>query len=211
MALSVTMALIGSLIFSVTLVPLLAYWMLRRKLPHQDNWLVAGAKRLYLPVLAWALENKRKIVAIALGAFVLSIVAASRLGSEFLPELDEGTFWINFDLPSSISTSEAARVLHTVRKALLGIPEVRTTVSKAGQPEDGTDPKTTSMAEVYVDVKPKEEWRAGLTRERLIDDMDHAISAIPGIDPDKQFARRFQDHPAQLLPVLFATHAGVHV
>ena len=183
MALSVTMALVGSLIFSVTLVPLLAYWMLRRKLPHQDNWLIAGAKRLYLPVLAWALENKRKIVAIALGAFVLSIVAASRLGSEFLPELDEGTFWINFDLPSSVSTSEAAHVLHTVRKALLGIPEVRTTVSKAGQPEDGTDPKTTSMAEVYVDVKPKEEWRAGLTRNRLIDDMDHAISAIPGIDP----------------------------
>ncbi len=183
MALSVTMALIGSLVFSLTLVPLLAYWMLRRKLPHGDNRLVAGAKNIYRPVLEWALNNKRKVVAIAIGAFLLSIAAASRLGSEFLPELDEGTFWVNFDMPSSVSLAEGARVLHQVRKALATIPEVRTTVSKAGQPEDGTDPKTTSMAEVYVDVKPKEEWRTGLTRDNLIDEMDHAISRIPGIDP----------------------------
>ena len=183
MALSVTSALIGALIFSLTLVPLLAYWMLRRKLPHGDNRLVASAKSIYQPVLEWALEHRRKVVIIALGAFALSIVAASRLGSEFLPELDEGTFWINFDLPSSISQQEAAEVLHRARKLLSTVPEVRTVVSKAGQPEDGTDPKTTSMVEIYVDVKPKEEWRKGVTRNQLIDEMDHALSAIPGIDP----------------------------
>ncbi len=183
MALSVTMALVGSLVFSLTLVPLLAYWMLRKKLPHGDNRLVSWAKRIYEPTLEWALDNRRKIVAIALGTFMLSIAAASRLGSEFLPELDEGTFWVNFDMPSSVSIAEAARVLHQVRKVLLTVPEVRTTVSKSGQPEDGTDPKTTSMAEVYVDVKPKEEWRPGLSRDDLIDDMGRAISAIPGIDP----------------------------
>ena len=183
MALSVTSALIGALVFSLTLVPLLAYWMLRRKLPHGDNRLVASAKSIYEPVLAWALDNRRKVAIIALGAFALSIVAASRLGSEFLPELDEGTFWINFDLPSTISQQEATAVLHRARKLLMAVPEVRTAVSKAGQPEDGTDPKTTSMVEIYVDVKPKEEWRKGITRSDLIDQMGHALLTIPGIDP----------------------------
>jgi cobalt-zinc-cadmium resistance protein CzcA len=183
MALSVTTALVGSLIFSLTLVPLLAYWMLRKKLPHGDNRVVAGAKHLYAPVLAWALERRRTVVAIALGVFALSMVAASRLGSEFLPELNEGTIWVNLRLPSSISNDEATRVLHQVRQALLKVPEVRTTVSKAGQPEDGTDPKTISMAEVFVDVKPQEQWRKGLTKEQLIDEMDKAVSAIPGMEP----------------------------
>ena len=183
MALSVTSALIGALVFSLTLVPLLAYWMLRRKLPHGDNRLVGAAKRLYAPVLAWALSRQRLVLGIALGAFALSIVAASRLGSEFLPELNEGTFWANFDMPSSVSSEEAAKILRLARKALGSIPEVRTSVSKAGQPEDGTDPKTLSMAEIFIDVKPQEEWRKGLTRDMLIDEMDHKLSAIPGIDP----------------------------
>ena len=183
MALSVTTALIGSLIFSLTLVPLLAYWMLRKKLPHGDNRLVTSAKRLYQPVLDWALSHRRQVVGIALGMFALSIVAASRLGSEFLPELNEGTFWVNFDMPSSVSSEEASKLLLMARKALLTVPEVRTVVSKAGQPEDGTDPKTLSMAEVFVDVKPQEEWRKGQTREHLIDEMERKLSVIPGIDP----------------------------
>jgi cobalt-zinc-cadmium resistance protein CzcA len=183
MALSVTAALIGSLVFSLTLVPLLAYWMLRKGLPHADNRLLTWCKRVYLPVLEWALNKPRKVMLIAVGAFALSIVAASRLGSEFLPELNEGTFWVNWDMPASISQQEASQVLRRARTQLLKIPEVRTVVSKAGQPEDGTDPKTLSMAEVFVDVKPVEEWRKGLTREQLIEEMDFQLTRIPGIDP----------------------------
>lgn len=183
MALSVTTALIGSLIFSLTLVPLLAYWMLRRKLPHGDNRVLRTAKGLYAPVLDLALSHQRKVVLIALAAFAVGLGAASRLGSEFLPELNEGTIWVNLRLPASVSNDEAARMLRTAREALLTVPEVRTTVSKAGQPEDGTDPKTISMAEVFVDVKPPEQWRKGLTREQLILDMERAVTAIPGLVP----------------------------
>ena len=183
MALSVTTALIGALIFSLTLVPLLAYWMLRKKIPHGDNRVVASSKRVYEPVLTWALERRRTVVVIALSVFALAMVAASRLGSEFLPELNEGTIWVNLRLPSSVSTEEASRALRNVRKALLTVPEVRTTISKAGQPEDGTDPKTISMAEVFVDIKPQEEWRKGLTKEQLIDEMDRVVSALPGMAP----------------------------
>ncbi len=183
MALSVTTALVGSLIFSLTLVPLLAYWMLRKKVPHGDNRVVSASKRFYEPVLAWALVKRRTVVVIALAVFALSIAVASRLGSEFLPELNEGTIWVNLRLPASISNAEAARVLRSVRKALLTIPEVVTAVSKAGQPEDGTDPKTISMAEIFVDIKPESQWRTGLTKEQLIDQMDKAVSRIPGMEP----------------------------
>ncbi|MES2414517.1 MAG: CusA/CzcA family heavy metal efflux RND transporter [Pseudomonadota bacterium] len=192
MALSVTTALVGALIFSLTLVPLLAYWMLRRKIPHGDNRVVASSKRLYAPVLNWALEHRRTVVIIALGVFALAMVAASRLGSEFLPELNEGTIWVNVRLPSSVSNDEATRMLRNVRKALLTIPEVRTTVSKAGQPEDGTDPKTISMAEVYVDLKPEEQWRTGLTKAQLINEMDKAVSALPGMEPS--FSQPIRDN-----------------
>ena len=192
MALSVTTALVGSLIFSLTLVPLLTYWMLRKKLPHGDNKVVASAKSFYKPILAWALTHRSKVVAIALSLFALAILAASRLGSEFLPELNEGTIWVNVRLPSSVSNSEATRILREVRLALLKVPEVRTTVSKAGQPEDGTDPKTISMAEVFVDVKPPEEWRKGLTKEQLIDEMDRAVSALPGMEPS--FSQPIRDN-----------------
>ena len=124
--------------------------------------------------------------------FGLSIGAASRLGSEFLPELNEGTIWVNVRLPSSVSTDEAARILHTVRAALLAVPEVRTTVSKAGQPEDGTDPKTISMAEVFVDLKPATEWRKGATKESLIEEMSRKVTAIPGMQPS--FSQPIRDN-----------------
>ena len=183
MALSVTAALVGSLVFSLTLVPLLSYWMLRKGLPHADNGVVAFAKRVYRPVLAWALAHRRHVIGIAVACFVLAMVTASRLGSEFLPELNEGTIWVNLRLPASISNDEATRTLRQVRQVLLSVPEVRTTVSKAGQPEDGTDPKTISMAEVFVDLKPPEQWRTGLTRERLIEEMEQAVTALPGMEP----------------------------
>ncbi len=183
MALSVTAALIGALVFSLTLVPLLSYWMLRKGLPHSDNRVVSRAKQIYTPVLNWALAHRRKVVGIALGCFVLAMVTASRLGSEFLPELNEGTIWVNVRLPASVSNDEATRILRQIRQTLLSVPEVRTTVSKAGQPEDGTDPKTISMAEVFVDLKPTEQWRKGLTREQLIDEMEQAVSALPGMEP----------------------------
>ena len=192
MALSVSTALIGSLIFSLTLVPLLAYWMLRKRLPHGDNRIVAAAKRLYTPVLDWALERRRTVAGIALLAFGLSVGVASRLGSEFLPELDEGTIWVNLRLPASVSMQEATRILRTVRAALHSVPEVNTVVSKAGQPEDGTDPKTISMAEIFVDLKPAEQWRKGETKATLIERMDRAVSAIPGMEPS--FSQPIRDN-----------------
>jgi cobalt-zinc-cadmium resistance protein CzcA len=192
MALSVVAALIGSLIFSLTLVPLLAYWMLKKGLPHGDNSLVAWCKRVYTPALDWALSNTRKVVLISVTAFVLALGLASQLGSEFLPELDEGTTWVNFRLPTSASNDEVAKILKMARKSLLSVPEINTVVSKAGQPEDGTDPKTLSMVEIFVDIKPPEFWRKGMTKAKIIDEMDAVLSKIPSIEPS--FSQPIRDN-----------------
>ena len=192
MALSVTTALIGSLIFSLTLVPLLAFWLLRKKVPHHDNWIVATSKRIYTPVLDWAMIHRRTVILIGVATFGVAVACAGRLGSEFLPELNEGTIWMNLRLPSSISTEEATRVARKVRQALRTVPEVETVVSKAGQPEDGTDPKTISMFESFVGLKPIETWRPGYTKERLLEEMDKAVSAIPSMEPS--FSQPIRDN-----------------
>src|SRR6266404_2211769 len=102
MAYTVTSALIGSLLFSLTLVPLLCFYLLRRRLPHEENIVVRASKRVYEPVLDWALLHRKTVIGAAVIALAAGLASTSFLGSEFLPELNEGTIWINVMLPSSI-------------------------------------------------------------------------------------------------------------
>jgi cobalt-zinc-cadmium resistance protein CzcA len=181
MAYTITAALIGSLLFSLTLVPLLCFILLRH-VPDEENRLVRACQRLYRPVLEWALAHRRTVIAAALGLLALSLGGATLLGSEFLPELNEGAIWVNAMLPEGISVSEASRESARIRALLGRFPEVRTVISKAGRPEDGTDPKLINMAEFFVDVKPPSEWTRRITKEQLVVEMDRALQAIPGID-----------------------------
>jgi Putative silver efflux pump len=113
----------------------------------------------------------------------LSLGAATQLGSEFLPELNEGAIWVNAMLPDGISVSEASRECARIRALLRQFPEVRTVISKAGRPEDGTDPKLINMAEFFVDVKPVSEWTRHITKEQLVAEMDHALDAFQASTP----------------------------
>jgi cobalt-zinc-cadmium resistance protein CzcA len=117
MAWTVSSALIGSLILSLTVVPLACSWFLRR-VSHDDNRLVAWSKRVYAKVLDWSLVKPKVVVLVAVISFLLSGVIATRLGSEFLPELNEGSIWVNLTLPTSVSPEEAQRVMRQVRHAL---------------------------------------------------------------------------------------------
>ena len=183
MAYTVVSALIGSLLFSLTLVPLLCFYLLRGPLPHDDNFLVRFIKRLYKPTLVAALNHRFLVVVAALAALAVSIAVVPQLGSEFLPELNEGTIWVNFTLPPGISLSEVQSTLAKVRARLHEFPEVRSVISQAGRPEDGTDPKPINMVEVFVDIKPPEEWTRKIEKEELIVEMEKALDAIPGIKP----------------------------
>ncbi len=182
MAWTVTSALIGSLLFSLTLVPLLCLAFLRGNVPHEETWIVRRLKRSYLPSLRAALDRPRLVVAGAVAALCVSIALVPRLGSEFLPELNEGTVWVNATLPPGISVEEARRVCRQIRDLLRRTPEVNSVISKSGRPEDGTDPKPINMAEVFVDFKPASQWRPGMTKQRLIDEMGHNLDTLPGVE-----------------------------
>jgi cobalt-zinc-cadmium resistance protein CzcA len=192
MAWTVTSALVGSLLLSLTLVPLLCMKWLRKDIAHGDNRLVEALKRRYEPALRWAIGRPRHLVLIAVGALAGSIALATQLGSEFLPELNEGTTWVNLTLPPSVSPQEAQEQARAVRAALHNVPEVRTAISKVGRPDDGTDPKIFNSAEVYVDFIPESQWRRGLSKDDLIREMDAAVSAIPGMEPS--FSQPIRDN-----------------
>ncbi len=182
MAWTMTSALIGSLLMSLTLVPVLCFILLRGKLPHRENLVVRSCKRAYEPVLRWALRSPWQVLAIALLALGAALASSSKLGSEFLPELNEGTIWINLNLPPGVSVTETMTQTARARAALATVPEVATAVSKAGRPEDGTDPKPLNMVEIFVGLKPESEWRKGYAKDDIIAQMDRALATIPGID-----------------------------
>jgi cobalt-zinc-cadmium resistance protein CzcA len=182
MAWSVTSALVGSLILSLTLVPLLCLALLRKNLPHEENALVRACKRVYEPVLAWAIGNKKMVVAIAVAALAASLAVVPKLGTEFLPELNEGSIWVNVNLPPSVSVTDAQQMTAKFRAALASVPEVESVISKTGRPEDGTDPKLINMCEILVNLKPESRWRQGVKKQQLIDEMDRAMSRFPAIE-----------------------------
>src|SRR5262249_45620928 len=105
-----------------------------------------------------------------------------RLGTEFLPELNEGAVWINVTLPTSVSVSEAQELTGRIRAAIRAVPEVASVTSKAGRREDGTDPKLINMAELLVDLKPDSEWRRGVDKSLVLRRMDSEIAKIPGLE-----------------------------
>ena len=192
MAYSVTFALLGSLILSLTLVPLLCYKWLSKNLPHHDPAIVRFSKAAYAPVLKWSLANPIKVIGLALLALGLSFAALPRLGTEFLPELNEGSLWLNVKLPSSVSVSEAQAQNGQIRRILMKTPEVNTVISKAGRPEDGTDPKLINMAEFLVDLKPESEWKRAISKRQVMDEMEKALLALPAIKPS--FSQPIRDN-----------------
>ena len=182
MAWTVTSALVGSLLFSLTLVPLLCLFLLRKNIPHQENALVRFIKRPYLFALRWALARPLAVVGAALAVFIASLALVPKLGTEFLPELNEGSIWVNANMPAGISVEQARAYCRRMREILHQTPEVRSVISKSGRPEDGTDPKPINMAEIFVDLKPPSEWKRGLKKEEIIEEMDRNLDALPGIE-----------------------------
>lgn len=192
MAYTITSALAGSLIFSLTLVPVLCVYLMGKAPPEKETFIVRLSLRVYRTSLRLALARPAVVVLIAAVCLIGSILLVPQLGSEFLPELNEGSIWVNFTLPAGVSPSEVNRTLHKARVALLAIPEVSRVVSQAGRPDDGTDPKPINMAELLVDLKPDAEWRPHKTKEDLIAQMDSTLDAMPGIKPS--FSQPIRDN-----------------
>jgi len=181
MAYSVVSALVASLLLSLTLVPLLCHWVLRNKLSHAEPGILKLAKRVYAPTLQWALRKRRMVLGAAAAGLAIALAAATQLGSEFLPELNEGSVWLNITLEPSVSISEAQLQAKRIRELVRLTPEVEGVVSKLGRPEDGTDPKIASQIEALVDLFAEEDWKRGLSKKQVLAEIDANLRTVPGI------------------------------
>jgi cobalt-zinc-cadmium resistance protein CzcA len=180
MANTVASALVGALLFSLTLVPVLCTLALRGAKEHHSP-LVIWSERAYRPALDWTLRHRAIVVGAALCALGATFVALRQVGSEFLPELNEGVLWTTATLPSSVSLEEAQRVVPQIRARLMFFPEVKQVVSQLGRPEDGTDAKAVNNAEFFIDLRPQSEWRSAHSLDQLIEKMNASLRQIPGI------------------------------
>ncbi len=183
MANTVVSALIGAMLMSFTLVPVLCYYAVRRGKPLRDSPVLEGARRAYFPTLDFAMRRPWVILVLALGALAATVTLIPRLGSEFLPELNEGGLYIHVDLPPNLSMTEARKLIPRIDSLLRRTPEVTELLSQLGRPEDGTDPKLLINLETFVKLKPMGDWRSGIhTLDDIVAEMDRNLAELPGID-----------------------------
>lgn len=160
MALTVMFALVGALVLALTLMPALCSWLLTGDIREEDPLLIRWAKRLYTPVLAFSLHFRWLVVACAIGLFALSALVFSRLGAEFVPQLDEGSLTVQLIRTTSISLDASIAMQERSEKVLLEkFPEVAYTFSRLGTAEVATDPMGPNVADTYIMLKPSPEWR----------------------------------------------------
>jgi cobalt-zinc-cadmium resistance protein CzcA len=191
-------ALAGALLATFTVTPVLAALLLPKHIEETETIIVRALRSSYTPVLRWALGNLTIAVLIGAVFLGLSVAAASRLGSEFLPALEEGNFWIRAAMPSTMSLDAGTVVTGKMREILLRHPEVLTVVSQHGRPDNGSDASPFSNVELFAPLKPFDEWPANLTKEQLTDQLQKEFSEeLPGIGFN--FSQYIQDNVEEAL------------
>lgn len=181
LAFTKTFAMVGATILAVTLVSVLCTYLIGGKVhSEQANPVMRFLGRIYEPALDFALRRRAIALAIAVGLFAVAILLATRIGSEFMPPLNEGDVMFMPVTDPAISIDEANRIMSKQDELLMTFPEVAWAVGKAGRAETSTDPAPINMNETIIHLKPEDEWRSGVTRESLISEMDEKLR-MPGV------------------------------
>ncbi len=181
LAFTKTFSMMGSAIIAITLVPVLMYWLMRGKMPPESANPVSGFFiKLYSPVIRWVLKYKKTTILLNLLALGIAIPMFMSLGSEFMPPLDEGSIlYMPVTLPN-VSITEAKRIIQVQDKIIMSVPEVKEVLGKVGRAETSTDPAPVSMFESIITLKPKDQWRPGITKNDIVADLDSKLQ-IPGV------------------------------
>jgi cobalt-zinc-cadmium resistance protein CzcA len=179
MAFTLSFALLGSLILSLTLVPALSSWFVKGQ--HRETRAMHWLRQAFRPGFDWVLAHSKPTLLAAVGVLVGSLALGTRLGTEFLPALDEGNIWLRVTMPVGISLEQAKVVERQVRTIILMYPQVRQVVTQLGRPDDGTDSKGSNNLEIYVDLRPRGQWGDVHDKDELIDHMYGQMSQIPGL------------------------------
>ena len=185
MAWTVAFALLGALVFSMLVAPMLSSFLFRQGVREWRNPVMEYLKNSYRTSLKWAIEHRYATVGSAAVGFLFAIylTVGGVIGSEFLPHLDEGALWVRGTLAPSTGPTEGTRVANQARVILCSFPEVTQCTSQVGRPDDGTDHTGFFDTEYFLDLKPKEQWRPVFhkNKERLIGAMDREVEKIPGV------------------------------
>jgi cobalt-zinc-cadmium resistance protein CzcA len=174
-------ALLGALIFTLTLVPALSSILLKKNVKEKHNPIVTFVEKGVMKAFNLTYRFPRTSILIAIGVMGLSFASVKFLGTEFLPELDEGALWVEAELPMSVSLQEANNVSNKMVDILHEFPEVKQTLAQVGRTNDGTDPKGFFNVQIQVDLKPKDQWKRKITEDKLIDEMDVQLRKLPGL------------------------------
>jgi heavy metal efflux system protein len=184
MAETMSFALIGALILTLTLVPVLASYWFKKGVREQSNRAYEWMKRKYATQLDWALERPKLTMLIASLIFGATLLLVPFIGGEFMPHLDEGALWVRATMPYTISFEEASKIAPQIRAILMAYPQVTVVGSELGRPDDGTDPTGFFNCEFYVGLKPYKDkvWSGDInTKAKLIEAINRKLSAFPGI------------------------------
>jgi len=180
MAFAISFAMIGSLIFSLTVIPVLCSFFLKGG-SEEDTWIMRLIKRPYLPMLRFSITHRGKVLAGAIVALVLSLAVVPLLGTEFVPALEEGSILYRATLAPSAGLEEGLRTATELEKMAMTFPEVADVVSKVGRAEAGGDPEPVNNIEATVTLKPEDEWETGRDKPELVEAMEEKFSSFPGV------------------------------
>jgi heavy metal efflux system protein len=175
-------ALLGALILTLTLVPLLSSILLKKNVREKHNRFVEGVTNGVMGMFTYTYRHKGITLVTAAIVVVVGFFMFKFLGTEFLPELDEGAIYIRATCPLSVALDDSKIVADKMRGIIKQFPEVKQVMSQTGRPNDGTDATGFYNIEFHVDIYPKKEWKSGWTKEELIDSMQRKLSVFPGID-----------------------------
>jgi len=196
MAKTYAYALAGGLLATFTISPALSALLLPDRVRETETWLVRALSRIYRPTLEFALANRAITLSGAAGLLLLAVLAVRVLGLEFLPKLEEGNLWIRATMPATISLEEGNGFVNRMRRLIKTFPEVDSVVSQHGRPDDGTDATGFFNAEFFVPLKPADQWRPGLDKDKLTAEMLARLEAeFPGVEFN--FSQYLQDNVAE--------------
>ncbi len=181
LAFTLGFALLGALIFTLTLVPVLISILLKKNVKEKHNPVAEFFQRNIFKAFSFTFKNKSLSLIVAFSLMTIGVFSFKFLGTEFLPHLNEGAIYIRASMPMSTSLSQSIKMTEKIRKTIGSFPEVNHVMSQTGRPNDGTDPTGFFNIEFHVDLKPKEDWVRKITKDEFIDEMKSTLSEYQGI------------------------------
>ncbi len=184
LAFTIALAMLGSLLFAVFIAPVLSSFILKTKKKNQNNgeiWIVKTLIKIYTPFVKFFVKNRYAAILVSLILLLLGIFIYPKLGSEFTPTLQEGTLIVRLSMAPSISLEESKRITMIAEKRVLSVPEVRGTVTRIGRGEVGAHTDPINSAEMYILLKPEEQWRAGFNQEKIETAIREKVEGMPGV------------------------------